>query len=90
MVIKRHNNVYRDLTLFWIIFTIESMGRPLKEKSQLMNRPLRIMLTAEQDELIRRAAELDGLDMTAWARPLLLQTARERVGKAKSEKKRSK
>lgn len=52
-----------------------------------MNRPLRIMLTADQDELIRRAAELEGLDMTAWARPLLLQAASERVAEERKRRK---
>jgi uncharacterized protein (DUF1778 family) len=37
------------------------------------------MLTAEQDDLIRRAAELEGLDMTAWARPILLEAAKRRA-----------
>lgn len=51
------------------------MGRPPKEKALLMNIPLRIMLTAEQKKLIEQAAKMDGLDMTAWARPILLKTA---------------
>lgn len=64
------------------------MGRPKKDKALLMNRPLRIMLTADQDELIRRAAELEGVDMTAWARPLLLRMAQERVSQATARKTR--
>lgn len=60
-------------------FYHENMARPRKEKSLLMNIPLRIMLTAGQRELIGRAAEVEGLDMTAWARPILLQAARARV-----------
>jgi uncharacterized protein (DUF1778 family) len=63
------------------------MGRPKKEKSLLMNRPLRIMLTAEQDALIRQAAESEGMDMTAWARPILLEAAHERMEKVKDRKK---
>jgi uncharacterized protein (DUF1778 family) len=55
------------------------MGRPPKDKSLLMNIPLRIMLTADQRELIETAAKLDGADMTAWARPILLEAARRRV-----------
>jgi uncharacterized protein (DUF1778 family) len=57
-------------------------GRPPKEKALLMNIPLRIMLTADQRELIERAAQLEGLDMTAWARPILLASAQERVARA--------
>ena len=65
------------------------MVRPKKEKSLLMNKPLRIMLTAEQDDLIRQAADLEGLDKTAWARPILLQAARERTAKAEPAKRRA-
>jgi uncharacterized protein (DUF1778 family) len=64
------------------------MGRPKKEKSLLMNRPLRIMLTADQDELIRRAAESQGIDMTAWARPILLDAARDAVEQPTGKKRR--
>ena len=63
------------------------MGRPPKVKALLMNIPLRIMLTADQRELIERAATADGLDMTAWARPILLQAARARVGPVPDKKK---
>jgi uncharacterized protein (DUF1778 family) len=66
------------------------MARPRKEEHLLMNHPLRIMLTADQNDLIRKAAELDGSDMTAWARPLLLKAARERIAKAEPGKKRHK
>ena len=48
-----------------------------------MKFPLRIMLTADQDRLIRRAAELERVDLTAWARPILLQAARKRVGRSR-------
>lgn len=59
-------------------------GRPTKEPGQKMNVPLRIMLTAQQQELIRQAAEREGLDMTGWARPILLRAAsqsREKRGR---------
>jgi hypothetical protein len=48
-----------------------------------MDIPLRIMLTAEQRKLIRQAAERAGLDMTAWARPILLQAAKSQGKKRK-------
>ena len=60
-------------------------GRPPKDKFLLMNIPLRIMLTADQKELIEAAAKAEGLDMTAWARPILLQAA-----KSAGEKNRNK
>jgi uncharacterized protein (DUF1778 family) len=52
------------------------MARPKKDKSDLKSIPLRIMLTADQRELIEGAATAVGLDMTAWARPLLVESAR--------------
>jgi uncharacterized protein (DUF1778 family) len=64
------------------------MGRPKKEKALLMRVPLRIMLTADQKELIEQAAKLEGVDMTAWVRPILLQLAKERIGKGKDGKHR--
>jgi uncharacterized protein (DUF1778 family) len=66
------------------------MGRPKKDKSLLMAFPLRIMLTADQKELISQAAEADGMDMTAWARPILLQAARERIGRPMAKEKHQK
>jgi uncharacterized protein (DUF1778 family) len=50
-------------------------GRPTKEPGQRMNVPLKIMLTPEQDEAIRRAAANVGMDVSAWARPALLDAA---------------
>jgi uncharacterized protein (DUF1778 family) len=63
-------------------------GRPTKNPGQKMDVALRIMLTADMDKLIRLAAELDGLDISSWARPILLDVARERI--AKTERKRHK
>jgi uncharacterized protein (DUF1778 family) len=58
------------------------MARPPKDRSLLMNIPLRLMLTADQKELIDRAARLEKLEISAWARPLLLQAAQEVIAKA--------
>ena len=77
------------LTLLGISFTIGSMARPKKEERLLLTIPLRIMLTAEQRELIERAASASGSDMTAWARPILLTAARRDLGTAKSVKERA-
>jgi uncharacterized protein (DUF1778 family) len=52
------------------------VGRPTKEPGQKMDVPLRIMLTAEQSQLIREAAARQGSDVSAWARPILLDAAR--------------
>jgi hypothetical protein len=64
------------------------MGRPKKEKSLLLNIPLRIMLTSEQRDLIGAAAGRLGLDIAAWARPILLEAARERALDGPIRKKR--
>jgi uncharacterized protein (DUF1778 family) len=42
-----------------------------------MSDQLRIPLTANQKRLIAEAADLESLDMTAWARSVLLCAARE-------------
>lgn len=64
------------------------MARPKKDATLLKNIPLRIMLTADQRELIERAAITDGMDMTAWARPILIQAARERVEGTPGQKRK--
>lgn len=51
------------------------MARPPKDSSERKDVDLRIPVTAEQKELIVRAAQLEGADMAAWARPILLQAA---------------
>ena len=60
-------------------------GRPTKEPGQRMDVPLKIMLTAEQSELIREAA---GGELSAWARAILLQAAREKVEQNASKRKK--
>jgi hypothetical protein len=58
------------------------MGRPKKQADLLMNVPLRILLTADQKQLIEDAANLDQMDMSEWSRRLLVKAANERVAKA--------
>lgn len=53
-----------------------------------MNRSIRLMLTEDQEKLIHQAAALEGVDMTAWVRPLILEAARERIAKSEKGKKR--
>lgn len=67
------------IDIFSAFFYHQNMGRPPKKKSLLMNVPLRIMLTAEQKELIVKAADGIGVDMAAWARPILLEAAKKSV-----------
>jgi uncharacterized protein (DUF1778 family) len=63
-------------------------GRPTKEPGQKMDVPLRIMLTAEQSQLIREAAGGQGIDVSAWARPILLEAARQALGAVGGKKRR--
>jgi uncharacterized protein (DUF1778 family) len=51
------------------------MGRPPKAKCERKDTDLRIPVTGEQKELIVRAVGLEGLDMAAWARAILLREA---------------
>jgi hypothetical protein len=53
------------------------MARPKKDKSDRKSSDLRIPLTEGQKELIVQAARLAGIDMAAWARPIILQAAKE-------------
>ena len=66
------------------------MARPKKDARLLMTIPLRIMLTADQRELIERAAKGAGVDMTAWARPILLEAAKREVARSDTGKARQK
>ena len=47
-----------------------------------MTVPLRIMLTADQKQLVDRAAQTEQLETAAWARPLLLQAAQAVIDRA--------
>ena len=62
-------------------------GRPTKEPGEKMDIPLRVMLTATQNELIRQAAQREGLDISPWARAILLKAAQ---GRSRSDRKRKK
>jgi len=52
----------------------------LGQPGEKMDVPLRMMLTASQDELIRKAA---GGDVSGWARPILLEAAKGPIEEAK-------
>lgn len=57
----------------------------------LLNVPLRVMLTAEQKELIGQAAALEnGGDVSAWARPILVRAAQAALAERESKKPRQK
>jgi hypothetical protein len=61
------------------IATITGMARPRKNKSDRKDFDLRVPLTASQKALVAKAARLEGQDMAAWARPILIEAASKRV-----------
>jgi uncharacterized protein (DUF1778 family) len=65
------------------------MARPPKNPDAVLGKDLRIPVTTDQRELIRKATELTGVDMAAWARPLLVKAAEEILAQQPSRKRRS-
>jgi uncharacterized protein (DUF1778 family) len=55
------------------------VGRPPKEKGSRKDVDLRIPVTADQKELVAEAAKVMGMDMAAWARPILIDAAQKLV-----------
>lgn len=56
------------------------MARPKADKTH--SAALRIRLLPEQEELIRQAAELAGISISAWIRERLIRAARREIGQA--------
>jgi hypothetical protein len=56
-------------------------GRPPKDAADRKDADLRIPVTAEQKARIMEAVGLEGADMAAWARPILLKAAEDRIRK---------
>ncbi len=56
------------------------MARPKAEKTQ--SAALRIRLFPEQEEMIRQAAELAGISISAWIRERLTRAARREISRA--------
>lgn len=68
--------VLPGIDIFIAIYYHKNMaGRPTKEPGGRMDIPLRIMLTAEQDRLIREYTAKQGVEMSTWARSVLLNAA---------------
>jgi len=53
------------------------MARPKADKTQ--DAALRLRLLSEHQELIRQAAELAGLSVSAWMRERLIRAARREI-----------
>ena len=56
------------------------MARPPKPENDRKDVDLRIPVTSEQKDTIAEAARILGLDMAAWARPILLREAQAVTG----------
>jgi hypothetical protein len=62
------------------------MGRPPKDKDQLMNVPMRFVVTAKQKRLIDEAVRLGGGEFAEWARTILLDAARKQLARRNAKK----
>jgi uncharacterized protein (DUF1778 family) len=62
------------------------MARPKKDARLRKDADLRIPVTADQKRLISQAASIDGSDMAAWIRPLLLEAAKNRLDAKKRKR----
>lgn len=58
------------------------MPRPKKNPEDRKSYHLRVPLTPAQLAVIEEAVQLDGEDKAGWARHVLLDAARKRIGKA--------
>lgn len=56
------------------------MARPKAEQTQSVS--LRLRMFPEQEQLIRQAAGLAGISISAWIRERLVRAARREVGQA--------
>jgi len=66
------------------------MARPRKDGRLLMDTDMRIPLTSEQKALIDEATADEPEGKAAWARAILLETARRKIAKRDSGKRQGK
>ncbi len=59
------------------------MGRPRKYGDAGLTADLRIPVTPEQKQLIADAVQLLGMDLAAWARPILIRAAEAELTRAR-------
>jgi len=55
-------------------------GRPKKTKAERRKKQLHILLTEEEHALIEMAAKSESLGASPWARSVILNTAKSKVG----------
>jgi hypothetical protein len=63
------------------------MGRPRKDDSLRMDTDLRIPMTGEQKALLDEATSDEPQGKAAWARAVLLESARRKIAKRKPQSK---
>lgn len=56
------------------------MVRPKKDENRKHSQAVRLRLTPDQDDLIRRAAERVGVTVSNWTRMRLLEAAHKDLG----------
>jgi uncharacterized protein (DUF1778 family) len=61
-------------------------GRPPKDARLRMNVPVRIMVTAEQKQLLDAAVALENEELSGWGRAILLRAAKDRLARARVRK----
>jgi hypothetical protein len=67
---------------------IYGMARPHKDPSDRKSVDVRIPLTEEQKKLVTEAADSEQADVAAWARPILLHAAQNKLaGRSKKSGK---
>ncbi len=62
------------------------MGRPRKNPEDRKDYHLRVPLTDAQRAAVEEASRLEDRDMAAWAREILVDAAKRRIGKAGKER----
>jgi hypothetical protein len=60
-------------------------GRPKKDKTKLLNVPLRVMVTMAQRDVIDEALRLEDCEFSEWARLILVRAAEKRVSQERKK-----
>jgi uncharacterized protein (DUF1778 family) len=63
-------------------------GRPPKAETDRKTKDIRIPVTQEQKDMVLEAMRLSGLDVAAWARPLILEAAQTIISEAQKRARR--
>ncbi len=77
MTVKRQNELDRD----FFIITITGMARPKKEPGTARDKLMQVRVKPQEYDTFKEAADVSGLDLSAWVRQQLLQATRKAVRK---------